>query len=75
MKVEDHGNHDPHEVNGWCVGDLAVHLHTSEFEYWQVTHVPTLTSFMKAVPVNKPHSNGAAKNALLSWCQRCSTSE
>jgi len=56
-------------IDGWPVtldakqvGDLAVHHLADE---WRVTHVPTLTSFHKAIP--KGDWNEAQ---LLNWCAK-----
>jgi hypothetical protein len=60
----------PRQVEAWQVGDLAVHenimYHNIYGMKWQISHVPTLASFIKAVPLLEDHS----KERLLSWCHR-----
>jgi len=43
------------------VGDLAVH----KMDGWKVTHVPTLTSFHKAIPKGEWN-----EHQLLNWCAK-----
>jgi len=44
------------------IGDLAVHHLNDE---WKVTHVPTLTSFRKAIPKGE-----WSEAQLLNWCAK-----
>jgi len=52
----------PVTINAKQVGDLAVHYLDDE---WRVTHVPTLTSFHKAVP-----KGDYTETQLLNWCAK-----
>lgn len=52
------------KVNATVIGDLAVHSHLELWGKLQVSHVPTATSFMKAVPVGT-HS----VDKLINWCK------
>ena len=63
------------KVPAWQVGDLVVHRFIDNEgkseDYWQVTHVPTLTRFDKAVPNNAAYQlQRYSKEALLSWCHK-----
>lgn len=60
-------------INAWVnktvdaiqVGDLAVHkaLNAEEDYCWQVTHVPTLTMFDRAIP-----EGDWTQDQLIKWC-------
>lgn len=63
------------EIEAWQVGDLAVHKFIDETgglddDCYQITHVPTLTRFDKAVPWDTTLDWNIAKQALLSWCHK-----
>lgn len=56
----------PYERDAYVIKDLAVHKDlTEQQETWMITHVPTLTSFMKAVPTGNWQPED-----LISWCYR-----
>lgn len=52
-----------HTVRGTKVGDLLVHESVDAWGEWQVSHVPTLVSFMKAIPSGK-----WSHDQLVAWC-------
>jgi hypothetical protein len=67
----------PATITAKQVGDLAVHKMMDE---WRVTHVPTLTSFHKAIPVKRAmFVDGYSESLkivkyteaqLLNWCAK-----
>ena len=50
------------------IGDLAIHDSVDNPDCFNILHIPTVTSFMKAVPIedNKAYENWQ----LVDWCEK-----
>lgn len=55
----------PIEIVGTKVGDLCIHVKPDSAELWMITHIPTLTAFMKAVPVGL-----WSREQLIKWAEK-----
>lgn len=52
-------------INAALIGDLAVHTNITDYDEWQITHVPTLVKFNAMTD-----TEGWSKDKLIKWCQK-----
>lgn len=59
---------DGQTISARIVGDLAIHNSVGNSDCFCITHVPTLSNFMPAVPVDLEQSYGQYE--LVDWCDK-----
>lgn len=59
---------DGQTIPARIVGDLAIHDSVGSPDHFCITHIPTLTEFMKAVPVEQDQEY--EQYELVDWCER-----